>query len=187
MNLKEPNQLFFILYFSYPQNPGLTLRFISGIIILMNKNKVWAWVLTVLVIVAVGVVLWQNPFRVRGTNTTEYGNKIAENFPADFPGDSGIVEIVKNEKNQSLVGGTEFVLSYYTTRPTEETIAAISGYASLKGMENSLTENGTNEDGSDYRYFLAENADKSEGVSVRATIVPDTGGTLSLVEISIKK
>jgi hypothetical protein len=94
---------------------------------------------------------------------------------------------VKNHKNQSLVGGTEFALSYYTTRPMEETIAAISGYASLNGMDSSLGENGTNEDGSDYRYFSAENADKSKSVSVRATTVLDSGGALSLVEISIKK
>jgi hypothetical protein len=54
-------------------------------------------------------------------------------------------------------------------------------------MDNSLGENGTNEDGSEYRYFSAENADKSKSVSVKATIVPDSGGALSLVEISIKK
>lgn len=153
----------------------------------MNKNKVWAWVLTVLVIVAVGVVLWQNPFGVRGTKTIEYRNMIAEDFPADFPGDSGIVEIVKNEKNQSLAGGTEFALSYYTTTPIEDSLQKISDYALLKNLPNIYDGSGINEEGNEYTYFSAEKEDGSERISVNITAVPDTGGILSLVEISIRK
>jgi hypothetical protein len=153
----------------------------------MNKNKVWAWILTVIVIIAVGVILWQNPFGVRGTKTTEYGNTVAEDFPVDFPGDPGIVEIVKNEKNQSLAGGTEFVLSYYTTTPMENSLQKISDYALFKNFPNTYDGSGVDEEGNEYTYFTAEKEDGSERISVNITAVPDTGGILSLVEISIKK
>jgi hypothetical protein len=153
----------------------------------MNKNKVWAWILTVAIIAAVGVILWQNPFGVRGTKTTEYGNAIAEDFPSDFPGDSGIVEIVKNEKNQSLAGGTEFALSYYTTTPIEDSLQKISDYALFKKMIDSYDGSGVDEEGNEYTYFSAEKEDGSEKISVNITAVPDTGGILYLVEISIKK
>jgi hypothetical protein len=152
-----------------------------------NNNKVWAWVLTVVVIITVGVVLWQNPFGVRGTKITEYGNVIAEDFPADFPGDSGIVEIIKNQKNQSLVGGTEFVLAYYTTTLPADSVQAVSAYALTKNLPNIYDGSGINDGGSEYSYFMAENDAKTESISVNASEVPDTEGILSLVEVSIKK
>jgi hypothetical protein len=154
----------------------------------MNNNKVWAWILTVVVIVAVGVILWLNPLGIRGTKTTEYGNALAEDFPSDFPADPNIVEIVKNQKNQSVVGGMEFVLAYYTTRPSAESLQIISAYALARNLPNIYDGSGTNsENGSEYLYFTAENDAKTEKISVNISTVPDTGGTLSLVEISIKK
>jgi len=151
-------------------------------------NKVALWVITILIIIGVGVVLYMNPLS-GGTGilsgTKEYGNKVAQDFPVDFPADPNIVEITKNQKTSSLIGGTEFVLEYLTTKPANQTIQDITKYALSKNLNNINDGSGINEEGNEYLYFSVENDDKTQKISVIATISPDSGGALSSVAVNI--
>ena len=155
-------------------------------------NKTILWVITILIIIVVGVILYMNPLTVGCsgikcfiTVTTEYGNTIAEDFPSDFPGDPNIVQITKNQKTSSLAGGTEFVLEYLTTKPASQTIQDITKYALSKDFTNINDGSGTNEEGNEYLYFSAQNNDGSQKISVTAAIFPASGGALSSVAVKI--
>lgn len=149
----------------------------------MNKNRFILSIITILIIAGVGVVLRFNPLDVRKTN--EYGNKIAAGFPADFPGDPNIIEIIKNQKISSLTGGTEFVLEYLTTKPPTEIFQNITSYALSKNLNNIYDGSGTDEDGIDYFYFIAENDAKTEKISAKVSVLPDSGDALSRAEMNI--
>lgn len=142
-------------------------------------------IITILILAGVGIVLYMNPLSVERLGTTEYGNIIAKDFPSDFPGDPNIVEITKNQKTSSLTGGTEFVLGYYTTKPSAQTIQDITKYALSRDLGNINDGSGINEEGNEYLYFSAENNAKTQKISVNVSIFPDSGGALSSVEVSI--
>jgi len=149
----------------------------------MNKNRLSLSIITVLIIIGVGVVLWLNPLVTQ--RTKEYGNKIAEGFPADFPGDSNIIEVLKNQKISSLTGSTEFILEYLTTKPPVQIFQNITDYALSKNLNSTYNGSGTDDEENSYFYLIAENSDKTERISVKVTSLPETDIGIYLIEIGI--
>ncbi len=158
----------------------MTLCLISTKIKEMNKTALW--VITILIIIGVGFVLWMNP--LSGERVTTYKDKTPEGVLADFPADPNIKEVLRNQK-VSANNETEFAYSYTTTKELKEILTDVVNYALSKNLADIQNGDGIDENGNDYFYFIAQNEAKTEILSVSISVVPNSNDGRLRVDVSI--